>query len=47
MSISSILLAVFLVVFGAVYAFGLNFRYENLVVGVIAIAAGILIVARK
>ena len=47
MSIAQILLAVFLVLFGAIYGFSLDFHYHELIVGVLAIAAGILIFAKK
>ncbi len=47
MSISSILLAVFLILFGVITGFGLRFDYSALVLALVAIAAGIFIFARK
>jgi hypothetical protein len=47
MSLSSILLALFLLVFGVVTGFGLRFDYSHLVIGLLAIAAGVLIFCRR
>ncbi len=47
MSISQILLALFLIVFGIVHGFGLAFDYARFVIGILAVAAGVAIFARK
>lgn len=47
MSLSSIALASFLVLFGAITAFGVAFVHSNVVVGVLAVVAGVLLFARK
>ena len=47
MSLSTILLALFLVVFGFFTGFGLGFDYSHLVLGVLALAAGVLLFCRK
>lgn len=47
MSISQILLALFLIIFGIVFGFGLSFDYARPIIGLIAIAAGVFIFAKK
>jgi phage shock protein PspC (stress-responsive transcriptional regulator) len=47
MTLAKIALAAFLVVFGVCYGFSLSFQYQPLIVGVLAIASGILIVDNK
>lgn len=47
MSFSQILLAVFLILFGVITGFKISFDYQHLVLGVLAISAGVLIFCRK
>jgi hypothetical protein len=42
-----LLLAIWLIVWGAIQVLGLTFRYQPEVVGILAIVAGILLLLRK
>lgn len=47
MSISNILLAVFLILFGVIFGFSVSFDYAKPITGALAIAAGVFLFARK
>jgi hypothetical protein len=42
-----VLLAIWLVLFGLKSAIGLNFNYDHLVLGILAIVAGVFLVVRR
>jgi hypothetical protein len=47
LSLGIILLAIYLIVIGLIGLLGLTFKYQSEVVGILAIAAGILLLLRK
>jgi hypothetical protein len=47
MNISTILIAATLVLAGLIYGFGVNFNYDNLIVGLLAISAAVFLCLRK
>ena len=46
-NIGMLLLAIWLIVFGLTRAIGLNFAYDNLVIGVLAIIAGVMLILKR
>lgn len=47
MKIGNILLGIWLVLQGLIGILNLSFRYDDLVVGLLALVAGVLVMARK